>query len=561
MTMLTKCPTGIEGFDAITGGGLPQGRPSLVCGSAGCGKTLLGMEFLVRGALQYDEPGVLMAFEETEEDLKKNFSSMGFDLQALIDCKKIVIDHVFIDRSEIEETGEYDLEGLFIRLGAAIDQVGAKRVVLDTIETLFSGFAHEGILRSELRRLFRWLKDRGITAIITAERGKDTLSRQGLEEYVADCVILMDHRVVGQISTRRLRVVKYRGSMHGADEYPFLICQGGIWLVPITSTGLSHAVSTERVRTGIGALDTMLGGKGYYRGSSILLSGTAGTGKTSIASHFADSVCSSGERTLYVAFEESPKQIVRNMKSIGINLDQWIEKGLLAFHAIRPSQYGLETHLSTIHKAIEEFKPTAVVIDPISSFLPQGSTTEIKEMLLRLIDFLKTNGITTLCTDLIHGGLALEQTEVGMSSLMDTWLLLRSLECSGERNRTFYIAKSRGMAHSHQVREFRLTDNGVELVNVYVGTGEVLTGSARFAREAQEKAEALERMQEIDRKELELEQRRHLLNARITALQSEFEAEEREVKRLIDQSLSREDLLAKVNQDMARIRRADKVTP
>jgi circadian clock protein KaiC len=561
MTMLTKCPTGIEGFDEITGGGLPQGRPSLVCGSAGCGKTLLGMEFLVRGALRYDEPGVLMAFEETEEDLKKNFSSMGFDLQGLIDRKKIVIDHVFIDRSEIEETGEYDLEGLFIRLGAAIDQIGAKRVVLDTIETLFSGFSHEGILRSELRRLFRWLKDKGITAIITAERGKETLSRQGLEEYVADCVILMDHRVVGQISTRRLRVVKYRGSTHGADEYPFLICPGGIWLTPITSSGLNHAVSTERVGTGIGALDTMLGGKGYYRGSSILVSGTAGTGKTSIASHFADSVCNGGERTLFVAFEESPRQIVRNSKSIGINLDQWIEKGLLNFHAIRPSQYGLESHLSTIHKAIDEFKPAAVVIDPISSFLPQGSTSEVKEMLLRLIDFLKTNGITSLCTDLIHGGLGLEQTEVGMSSLMDTWLLLRSLECSGERNRTFYIAKSRGMEHSHQVREFLLTDNGVELVDVYVGTGQALTGSARFAREAQEKAEALERMQEIDRKELELEQRRHLLNARITALQSEFAAEEREVKRLIDQSLSREDLLAKVNEDMARIRRADKVTP
>jgi circadian clock protein KaiC len=519
------------------------------------------MEFLVRGALRYDEPGVLMAFEETEEDLKKNFSSMGFDLQGLIDRKKIVIDHVFIDRSEIEETGEYDLEGLFIRLGAAIDQIGAKRVVLDTIETLFSGFSHEGILRSELRRLFRWLKDKGITAIITAERGKETLSRQGLEEYVADCVILMDHRVVGQISTRRLRVVKYRGSTHGADEYPFLICPGGIWLTPITSSGLNHAVSTERVGTGIGALDTMLGGKGYYRGSSILVSGTAGTGKTSIASHFADSVCNGGERTLFVAFEESPRQIVRNSKSIGINLDQWIEKGLLNFHAIRPSQYGLESHLSTIHKAIDEFKPAAVVIDPISSFLPQGSTSEVKEMLLRLIDFLKTNGITSLCTDLIHGGLGLEQTEVGMSSLMDTWLLLRSLECSGERNRTFYIAKSRGMEHSHQVREFLLTDNGVELVDVYVGTGQALTGSARFAREAQEKAEALERMQEIDRKELELEQRRHLLNARITALQSEFAAEEREVKRLIDQSLSREDLLAKVNEDMARIRRAAKVTP
>ncbi|MFA6224462.1 MAG: circadian clock protein KaiC [Desulfomonilaceae bacterium] len=557
MTMLTKCPTGIEGFDEITGGGLPQGRPTLVCGSAGCGKTLLGVEFLVRGALEYDEPGVLMAFEETEEDLKKNFISMGFDLQGLIDRKKLLIDHVRIDRSEIEETGEYDLEGLFIRLASAVDQIGAKRVVLDTIEALFSGFSHEGILRSELRRLFMWLKNKGLTAIVTSERGKDTISKHGLEEYVADCVILMDHRVMGQVSTRRLRIVKYRGSMHGADEYPFLISKGGIWLVPITSSALNHVVSEERISTGIGALNTMLEGKGYYRGSSILVSGTAGTGKTSIASHFADSVCSGGERTLFVAFEESPMQIVRNMKSIGINLDQWLENDLLKFHAIRPSQYGLESHLSTIHQTIDEFKPAAVVIDPISSFLPGGSNFEIKEMLLRLVDFLKSNGITSLFTDLIRGGIVLEKTDVGMSSLMDTWLLLRSLECSGERNRSFYIAKSRGMDHSHQIREFLLTDKGVELIDVYVGSGEVLTGSARFAREAQDKAEALARIQEIDRKKIELEQKRHLLSARIAALQTEFEAEERDVTRLIDESLSREDLLGQVREDMARIRRAD----
>ena len=383
----------------------------------------------------------------------------------MIDRNKIVIDHVWIDRSEIEETGEYDLDGLFIRLASAIDQIGAKRVVLDTIEALFSGFSNEGILRSELRRLFRWLKDKGLTAIITAERGKDTLHRQGLEEYVADCVILMDHRVVRQISTRRLRIVKYRGSTHGADEYPFLISPTGIWLVPITSLGLNHEASEDRVGTGISDLDTMLGGKGYYRGSSILFSGTAGTGKTSFASHFIDSVCRRGERTLFVSFEESPKQIVRNMKSIGINLDHWLENGLLKFHAMRPSQYGLESHLSIIHMAIDEFKPAAVVIDPISSFVAQGPASEVKEMVLRLIDFLKTSSITALCTDLIHGGTALEQTEVGMSSIMDTWLLLRSRECGGERKRTFYIAKSRGMKHSHQIREFRLTDSGVELVD------------------------------------------------------------------------------------------------
>ena len=554
MSMLKKSPTGISGFDEITGGGLPQGRTTLVCGSAGCGKTLFGMEFLVRGISLYDEPGVFMAFEETEKDLKDNFFSMGFDLQELIDRQKMVIDYVHIERGEIEETGEYDLDGLFIRLAAAVDRVGAKRVVLDTIEALFSGFSHEGILRSELRRLFRWLKDRGLTAIVTAERGKETISRHGLEEYVADCVIIMDHRVAGQVSTRRLRVVKYRGSAHNADECPFLIISGGLWLLPITSFGLNHLVSEERFPTGIRALDNMLGGQGYYRGNSILISGTAGTGKTSIASHFANAACSNGERTLFVAFEESPRQIVRNMQSISINLDQWLEKGLLKFHAIRPSQYGLEAHLSTILKAIEEFNPSAVVIDPISSFHPVGDSFEVKEMLLRLVDYLKNKGVTTLCTDLIHGGVVLEKTEVGMSSLMDTWILLRSLECNGERNRTIYIAKSRGMGHSHQIREFLLTDDGVELVDVYVGTNEVLTGSARFARESQEKAEALERMQELDRKKHELERRRQLMNAQIVALQSEFEAEEREVKRFIEQSLSKEDVLERVQKDMARIR-------
>ncbi len=554
VSMLKKSPTGISGFDEITGGGLPQGRTTLVCGSAGCGKTLFGMEFLVRGISLYDEPGVFMAFEETEKDLKDNFFSMGFDLQELIDRQKMVIDYVRIERSEIEETVEYDLDGLFIRLAAAVDRVGAKRVVLDTIEALFSGFSHEGILRSELRRLFRWLKDRGLTAIVTAERGKETISRHGLEEYVADCVIIMDHRVAGQVSTRRLRVVKYRGSAHNADECPFLIISGGLWLLPITSFGLNHLVSEERFSTGIIALDNMLGGQGYYRGNSILISGTAGTGKTSIASHFANAACSNGERTLFVAFEESPRQIVRNMQSISIDLDQWLENGLLRFHAIRPSQYGLEAHLSTILKVIDEFNPSAVVIDPISSFHPVGDSFEVKEMLLRLVDYLKNKGVTTLCTDLIHGGVMLEKTDVGMSSLMDTWILLRSLECNGERNRTIYIAKSRGMGHSHQIREFLLTDDGVELVDVYVGTNEVLTGSARFAREAQEKAEALERMQELERKKHELERRRQLMNAQIVALQSEFEAEEREVKRFIEQSLSKEDVLERVQKDMARIR-------
>ena len=554
---LPKCPTGIKGLDEVTGGGLPQGRSTLVCGSAGSGKTVLGMEFLIRGATEYDEPGVFMSFEETEDDLIKNFKPLGFDLPALIERKKIALDYVFVDRGEIAETGEYDLEGLFIRLALAIDEVGAKRVVLDTIESLFSGFTNEGILRAELRRLFSWLKEKGVTAVITAEQGRDTLTRNGLEEYVADCVIALDHRVIDQISTRRLRVVKYRGSVHGADEYPFLIHPNGFSLLPITSLKLDHTAPIDRVSTGIERLDTMLGGKGYYRGSSILVSGSAGTGKTSVAAHFVDSACRNGHRAVFLAFEESPSQIVRNMRSIGIDLDQWEQKGLLRFHAIRPTRYGLESHLTRMHTVIDDFKPAVVVIDPVSNLVSIGSLSEVKIMLTRLIDFLKTHEITTVCTDLTLGGTSAQQTEIGLSSLMDTWILLRSLESDGERNRTMYIAKSRGIAHSDQVREFLLTDNGVKLVDVYLGPEGVLTGSARAAREAHDNAQVLVRRQELERKQRELARKRTLLQAQLATLQAQFEAEEEELQQAIDQEVSRGKALDYDQRKMARLRRAD----
>ncbi len=554
---LPKCPTGIKGLDEVTGGGLPQGRPTLVCGNAGCGKTVLGMEFLVRGTTEYEEPGVFMSFEESEDDLIKNFKPIGFDLPALIKRKKIALDYVSVDRGAIEETGEYDLEGLFIRLALAIDQVGAKRVVLDTIESLFSGLSNEGILRAELRRLFSWLKERGVTALITAEQGRDTLTRHGLEEYVADCVIALDHRVIDQISTRRLRVIKYRGSVHGADEHPFLIQPTGISLLPITSLNMDHTAPTDRVSTGIERLDTMLGGKGYYRGSSILVSGSAGTGKTSVGVHFVDSACRKGHRAVFLAFEESPSQIVRNMRSIGIDLDPWEQKGLLRFHAIRPTRYGLELHLARIHALIDDFKPAVVVIDPVSNLVSIGSISEVKIMLTRLIDFLKTYEITTLCTDLTSGEKSAQQTEIGLSSLMDTWILLRSLESDGERNRTMYIAKSRGIAHSDQVREFLLTDNGVELVDVYLGPAGVLTGSARAAREAHDSAQELSRSQELERKQRELERKRTLLQAQLATLQAQFEAEEEELQQAIDQEIVREKALDYDQRKMARLRRAD----
>jgi circadian clock protein KaiC len=558
VSQLEKSPTGIKGLDEVTNGGLPKGRPTLLCGSAGAGKTLLAMEFLVRGALELNEPGIFMAFEETGEELTQNVASLGFKLNDLVAQKKMLIDHVRVERSEIEETGEYDLEGLFIRLGHAIDSIGAKRVVLDTIETLFSGIPNPAIVRAELRRLFRWLKDKGMTAIITGEQGTSTLTRHGLEEYVSDCVIFLDHRVSEQVSTRRIRIVKYRGSMHGTNEFPFLIDEKGITVMPITSLGLKHVVTDERVSSGIPRLDTMLGGKGYYRGSSVLVSGTAGTGKTSVAAHFADAACRRGEKCLYFAFEESESQVVRNMRSIGIDLEKWLKKGLLKFHAERPTLYGLEAHLAAMQKLIAEFKPAAVIVDPVSNLGAVAKESDVKSMLIRLLDQLKAERITTLFTALTGAGEpSLEATTVGISSIADTWLLLRDIEIGGERNRGMYILKSRGMAHSNQIREFLLTDKGVDLKDVYVGPSGVLTGSARVSQEAQEKAEQLVRQEEVELKRLNLERKRKAMEAQIAAIRAGFEAEEAEVKKLVGQEKLRQQRVAEDREAMGQIRKAD----
>ena len=554
---LQKSPTGIQGFDEITSGGLPKGRPTLVCGGAGCGKTLFGIEFLVRGATQYNEPGVFMSFEETAEELTINVASLGFDLEDLIIKKKIALDHVHIERSEIEETGEYDLEGLFIRLGYAIDSIGAKRVVLDTIESLFAGLPNQLILRAELRRLFRWLKDKGVTSIITGERGEETLTRQGLEEYVSDCVIMLDHRVTEQTSTRRLRVVKYRGSIHGTNEYPFLIDETGFSVLPVTSLGLNHTVSNVRISSGITALDNMLEGKGYYRGSTILVTGTAGVGKTSIASHFAEAACKRGERVLYFCFEESANQLMRNMLSIGIKLEPWVKKGLLQFHATRPTLYGLEMHLAATHKAVNAFKPDIVILDPINTFVIGDKEIEVKTMLMRIVDFLKANQITALFTSLTSAQSVIESSEAGISSLIDAWLLLRDIELDGERNRGMYVLKSRGMANSNQIREFILTDHGVELREVYIGASGVLTGSARIAQEALENAEVLNRKKDIERKKREIERKRKALDAKIESLLSELESEESETIKLIERE---QEIIKQMEQDkieMAESRKAD----
>ena len=554
---IQKCATGIAGLDQITEGGLPKGRPTLLCGTAGCGKTVLAMEFLVRGATEFNEPGVFMAFEETANELAENVASMGFDVPKLCARKRLLVDSVRVERSEIEETGEYDLEGLFIRLESAIKAVSAKRVVLDTIESLFSGFSNTNILRAELRRLFRWLKAKGVSAVITVETGDGKLTRHGIEEYVADCVILLDHRVEDQSSIRRLRVIKYRGTMHGTSEYPFLIGQDGLSVLPLSSLRLDHKAPLQRISSGIPRLDTMLGGKGFYRGTSILISGGAGTGKSSMAAHFVQAACERGERALYMASEQSVDEVLRNMRSIGIDLEPWVRRGLLQFYASRPGTYGLEKHLVTIHDITTAFDPKVVVIDPITNFASVGTYSEVKSMVTRLIDTFKSRQVTAMFTSLTSADSSAELSEVGVSSLMDAWLLLRNLESNGERNRGLFVLKSRGMAHSNQIREFVLTTHGVQLLDVYVGPSGLLTGSARIAQAAKERADKLEREQLLQSTKLEVERKREQLEAQIARLRAEFSLEEKGLLRTAQNMKSQEKQLGLDRIEMGHARKAD----
>jgi len=542
MTGLPKTPTGVMGFDEITEGGLPTGRPTLICGSAGCGKTLFAATFLVNGATQFNEPGVFMSFEERAEDLSANFSSLGYDVDGLIEAGRLAVDHVRVERSEIEESGDYDLEGLFVRIGFAVDSIGAKRLVLDTIESLFSGFTDTAILRAELRRLFEWIKDRGLTAVITGERGDGVLTRQGLEEYISDCVILLDNRVEDQIATRRLRVVKYRGSAHGTNEYPFLIDADGISVLPVTSSGLMRPVSNDIISTGIAGLDAMLRNGGFFRGSSILLSGVAGTGKTTISSSFVDAACRRGERCIFFVFEENDEEVCRNALSIGLDLQKWVDSGLLRFEAARPSLFGLEMHLARMHRDIDRFKPSVAVIDPISAF--RGPESEVHATLLRMVDLLKSRGITGLFTSLRIASSNHEGTDQALSSLMDSWIKLLDIEANGERNRALYIIKSRGGSHSNQVREYRMTDHGVELIDAYVGPEGVLTGTARMAQEAREEAAAERRQREILLRQRELDRRRRSLERQIAELQAAMERELEEVNTLNEEDNAQAAVLA-----------------
>jgi circadian clock protein KaiC len=551
---LQKTPTGITGLDEITGGGLPKGRPTLICGDAGSGKTVFSIEFIVKGAMEYNEPGLFLAFEEKSEELAVNVASLGFDLNKLIADKKIKIDHIQIDRSEIEETGEYDLEGLFIRLGYAIDSIGAKRVVLDTIENLFSGLSNHAILRAELRRLFTWLKDKGVTAVVTGERGEGKLTRQGLEEYVSDCVILLDHRIKNQISTRRLRVIKYRGSVHGTNEYPFLIDEDGVSVLPVTSLTLANKVSSERLSSGISSLDDMLGGKGFYRGSSILVSGTAGSGKTSIAAYFANAACRRKERCLFFAFEESPEQIVRNMKSINLNMQHHVKSGLLRFHASRPTLHGLEMHLVVIYKLIRQFRPKVVILDPITNLVTVGDVSEVKSILMRLIDLLQKEQITVMFTALTSAAQKYNQADEDLTSLVDTWISVRDMELNGERNRGLYILKSRGMKNSNQVREFIITDEGIEIVDVALGPDGVLIGSARKLYQLEKVTGQALRQNALKRKNKEIENKKLMLENKIASLTTEFELAKDELNRAFVEDQLRRQAGEKNRTQMMRMR-------
>ncbi len=549
VSALTKARTGISGFDDVTYGGLPAGRPSLVCGAAGCGKTLFAVTFLVNGATLFDEPGVFMSFEERAEDLASNVASLGYDLDGLVADRKIAIDHVRVERGEIEESGEYDLDGLFIRLAYAVDTIGAKRVVLDTIETLFAGLTDAAILRSELRRLFGWLKDRGLTAVITGERGDGHLTRQGLEEYVSDCVILLDNRVEDQITTRRLRVVKYRGSAHGTNEYPFLIDEQGISVLPVTSADLDYGASSEVLSSGIAGLDAMLGPGGFFRGSSVLISGVAGTGKTTIASHLLDAGCRRGERCMAFVFEESGAQICRNARSVGLELEPHVDRGLLKFEAARPSLYGLEMHLARMNRDIEQFRPSIVVIDPVSAL--RGPANELQATLLRMVDLLKSRGITAVFTSLRTDGAFDQAGDLGLSSMMDAWIKLQDVDANGERTRTLYVIKARGMSHSNQVREFQMSASGVRLVDAYVGPAGVLTGTARIVQEAEEQAALQRRRQDSQRRRREVLRRRESLERQIAELRANLELADEEEQVILGEDETREAQLAQERRTIA----------
>jgi circadian clock protein KaiC len=552
---IAKCSSGIHGFDEITFGGLPRGRSTLICGGAGTGKTLFAMEFIVRGARDFREPGLFVTFEESAAELVTNVASLGIDLAQLIERKRLAIDHIQLSPSEIMATGEFNLDGLFIHLGAAIKAVGAKRIAIDSLGTLLARLPNELILGGELRRLFAWLKELGITAIITTELGDTTLTRYRLDEYISDCVIVLDQRVINQMSTRRLRIIKYRGALHGTNEYPMLIDEGGLSVLPIRALNLDYPLTGQHQRTGIPRLDTMLGGKGFYRGSCILISGSAGSGKTSLAALFALQLAREGKRCLYLPTEEAPRQLLRNLTSIGVDLAVPLRQGLLKMQPIRPTIFGLEQHLLNIQREVEHFRPAAVIIDPTSSLTSIGDPLAIEGMLIRLINFLKMKGITLLLTSLTAGGPLEEASMAAISSQVDTWIVQKMVQTPSERNRVLYIMKSRGMAHSNQLREYTLSARGVDLLDVYDSGGEEATGTGRLRQQAHAEAEEKVRSLAAEQGLRARAQTRRNLQAQIAELETQLSEtkldRQREQRRVQSQA-------ATLRTDQTRLARARK---
>jgi len=523
--ILKKTPSGINGFDEITDGGLPKNRPTIICGNTGSGKTVISMEFLVKGALKYNEPGVFMSFEETREELATNMESLHFDLDSLIKKRKIYIEYLEIDKSQNIEAGRYDLEGLFVRLQNAITSIGAKRVVLDSLDALFYGLNNNAI-RPEIKRLFKWLKEKEVTAIITSESDNGFSTKNGLEQYVADCVIALDNRTVNQTTTRRIKIVKMRGSVHGINEYPFSIDMNGISVLPLISQLANQSLSTVRISSGVKDLDGMLDGKGFFEGSSILVSGSAGTGKTSIAISLINATCIKKIRGLYCAFEESSSQITRNMLSIGLDIEPYIKSGVLKMYSSRPTIQNLELHLIAIQKIIEEFDPKIIVLDPITNLIAEGINTEIRQMLAHFVDFLKSKNITVLFTAAITlETVKSNPSDEGISAMVDTWILVRDIETNSERNRGIYILKSRGMNHSTQVREFVITDNGLSLLPIYISAGGILTGSAKLEHTLQKEEQNKLFKNEIKTRNSEIERKRKMMEENIALLKTNFESE------------------------------------
>jgi len=553
---LLKVPTGIGGLDEITEGGLPRGRPTLIAGASGTGKTLLAMQFLVNRASIYGEPGVFVTFEESVPDMITNFASFGWDLDKLIEQRKLAIECVSVSDVPITETGAYSLDGLLIRLDNAISSVEARHIVMDPMQMLYTQLSDVPLLRGELLRLLQWLKSKEVTAIVTSER-QEGVSSQSLESYASDCVILLGNRIRDTVATRHLRVAKYRGSRHATDEFPFYIGERGLSVLPVTSVLPDYGASSERITTGIERLDTLLDGGGYYRHSSILVSGDAGTGKTSLAAHFARATCERGERCLYLAFEEAKDQVIRNMRSIGTDLECHVKTGLLNFRTMRPTMYGLETHLVVMEKLVDEFKPAVIIVDPVSNLSDIGTLRETKSMLARFVDFLKARQVTALFTCLRQSG---GETEIGVSSVMDVWISLRMVESDGEQNRLLHVIKARGMAHSRQVREFVLSEKGVQLLDVYVGPSGVLTGSARVAQENRESAEKLERQREFKRQQSEMKRKKLELETRMAALKEEIREVQDEMEKGVSEEKEDRRATSEAARQMTRIRQADKRT-